>query len=416
MWIPERATCSTPRILYIHGGSWEYGSPVTDSYAQLASRIANLTGAVVYVPDYPLVPIGQVHTIITAALEALDWLAHFGPMEGIIAPCSLPVPPLFIGGDSSGGGTALSTLLSIMKEPGKAPYGGAVPIAGAFFFSPWTNLMCNTPDYYHHAFAEIDDDVENGTKKISFVGDLMFRGHPINNKDVFTGNALEYVGGNKSLLTDPIASPLYADMEHWHHMPPLYFAVGGSESIEGDSVLFAQKAAHKHVQVQLDVYQGMWHVFPMYSEGCGSGMHLWQGVSALMRTAKFVKSVAYTGKPACSSAPGRYGATPFTVFHYNDPGQDAEWFPGDESCSRLDATDVGDFKMSAQGTDGAAITTSPFPSATVWLLVASNALLAALCVQNARLQRKLRTMEGDVLVDMAYARRTRWSDWVKPLL
>lgn len=28
-------------------------------------------------------------------------------------------------------------------------------LAGAFFFSPWTNLMCNTPEYYSNAFSRI---------------------------------------------------------------------------------------------------------------------------------------------------------------------------------------------------------------------------------------------------------------------
>ena len=28
-------------------------------------------------------------------------------------------------------------------------------LAGAFLFSPWTNLMCNTPEYYTNAFSRI---------------------------------------------------------------------------------------------------------------------------------------------------------------------------------------------------------------------------------------------------------------------
>ena len=33
----------------------------------------------------------------------------------------------------------------------------------------------------------------------------------------------------------------------------------------------------------MDVHVGMWHDFPMYSEGCGSGYTLWQAALALNR-------------------------------------------------------------------------------------------------------------------------------------
>mmetsp|Transcript_22730 Transcript_22730/g.53040 ORF Transcript_22730/g.53040 Transcript_22730/m.53040 type:complete len:508 (+) Transcript_22730:65-1588(+) len=337
MAIPEGASCETPRILYIHGGSWEYGSPFSDGYPQLITRLANLTGFVVFAPDYKLAPLGNFSTILQTSLDSLDWLAKHGPVDGGVGDCELPVPPLFIGGDSSGGGTALSTVMAINELPSRAPYEGKVQLAGAFFFSPWTNLECNTPDYYHHAYAKIvtPDDDGDGSNRVAYVGDLMFRGHPLLNKVSFTGNALDYVGGHKELLTDPIASPLYTETDHWREVPPLYFAVGGSESILGDSVLFAQKASHQRVEVQLDVYEGMWHVFPMYSEGCGSGTPLWQALSALRRAAKFVQSIAFTGHPACSSHPGVDGDNPYTEFHYNNPKGDTEWFASEDACAHL---------------------------------------------------------------------------------
>ena len=40
---------------------WEYGSPDTLSYGQLASKIAELSGAIVMVPDFPLTPVGDYH-------------------------------------------------------------------------------------------------------------------------------------------------------------------------------------------------------------------------------------------------------------------------------------------------------------------------------------------------------------------
>eukprot|EP00747_Dinoflagellata_sp_TGD_P085846 gnl/TRDRNA2_/TRDRNA2_163041_c0_seq1.p1 gnl/TRDRNA2_/TRDRNA2_163041_c0~~gnl/TRDRNA2_/TRDRNA2_163041_c0_seq1.p1 ORF type:complete len:548 (-),score=63.51 gnl/TRDRNA2_/TRDRNA2_163041_c0_seq1:370-1893(-) len=334
MWLPHGADCSTPRILYIHGGSWEYGSPFTTGYPAFTSRLAGLTGAVVYIPDYPLVPVGNFSSILHSSLDALKWFARVGPGAKGGGDCAGPMPPMFIGGDSSGGGTALSTMLKILESPTLGPFDGKERLAGGFFFSPWTNLKCNTPDYYHNAFSGI---VDRSIMHNAYIGDLLFRGRPLKNSANFNANAQEYVAGDQELLTDPIASPLYAEMESWKGVPPLYFAVGGSESIQGDSVLLAQRMAHHGVEVQLDIYQGMWHDFPMYSEGCGTGVTLWQGISAQLRMSTFVKVVASTGKPPCSTHPGNKGSSPYTVFHYNTPGKNEEWFPKEQSPCEGDA-------------------------------------------------------------------------------
>jgi len=42
------------------------------SYGQLASKIAELSGAIVMVPDFPLAPVGNYH----ATWRARRWLGH----------------------------------------------------------------------------------------------------------------------------------------------------------------------------------------------------------------------------------------------------------------------------------------------------------------------------------------------------
>lgn len=145
MWYLESANCMTPRVLFVHGGSWMYGSPFTDSYPQLASKLARAAQMVVMLPDYPLVPVGNASAIVDHVLVTIDWLATHGPhgCENIVGSA----PPLFIGGDSSGGGSAISALLALQTSPRRLA-AGHLKVAGGFFFSPWTNLLCNTPDYY----------------------------------------------------------------------------------------------------------------------------------------------------------------------------------------------------------------------------------------------------------------------------
>jgi hypothetical protein len=176
----------------------------------------------------------------------------------------------------------------------------------------------------------------------------MFRGKPNVNSDEFKGNAIEYLGGAeaaKKLLKDQIASPLYASGA-LDGAPPLYFAVGASESIMGDSVLLGQKAAQRGVASYVDVYDGMWHVFPMYSEGCGSGSPLWQGVSALRRSAFFMTQIVKTGgKPPCPAGGNRAAL----VWHYSEPGEgwgdNYEWYASD-FCGK-EITDETTWAMSA---------------------------------------------------------------------
>jgi len=102
VWTPEGATCDSPRVLFIHGGSWQYGSPKTLGYAQLGSKLAAAAGAVVMLNDYPLNPIGNFSRILASSLEALNWLADHGPGG---RGCATQAP-LFVAGDSAGGGTA----------------------------------------------------------------------------------------------------------------------------------------------------------------------------------------------------------------------------------------------------------------------------------------------------------------------
>eukprot|EP00928_Gymnodinium_smaydae_P079208 TRINITY_DN63199_c0_g1_i1.p1 TRINITY_DN63199_c0_g1~~TRINITY_DN63199_c0_g1_i1.p1 ORF type:complete len:525 (-),score=109.14 TRINITY_DN63199_c0_g1_i1:201-1775(-) len=345
LWIPDGATCTSPRILWLHGGSWEYGSPVTEGFGQLASKIAALSGAVVMMIDYPLAPVGDYHSILDAALKGLQWLSQ-APLQELACPPSASAP-LFLGGDSAGGGTAVSLTLELKKAGGWSPLGvgpsnpeylpGGKLLAGTILFSPWTNLRCDTPDYYFDAFAEVVDQkaFKNPRAGTAYVGDLMFRGHPEENLDDFTANAEDYVGYNTALLTDPVASPFFAGVAELGGggIPPLHISVGDSESIKGDSLIFAQKAAFYGAEVHLDVYMGMWHDFEMYSEGCGGSQPLWQAQRALNRTAEFVKRVSY--EKLTSSQLGllwppsqsRTG-TPQTSYVYDLSREDATtWFP-----------------------------------------------------------------------------------------
>lgn len=60
---------------------------------------------------------------------------------------------------------------------------------------------------------------------------------------------------------DPLASPLFADL---HGLPPLLLQVGDRETLLSDSTAFADKARAAGVAAQLEVWDGMIHVFQQF--------------------------------------------------------------------------------------------------------------------------------------------------------
>ena len=62
-------------------------------------------------------------------------------------------------------------------------------------------------------------------------------------------------------LTNPLISPLYADPTG---LPPLLIHVGTDEILLDDSLRIAQKAKAAGVEVELTVWNGMFHVFHMF--------------------------------------------------------------------------------------------------------------------------------------------------------
>mmetsp|Transcript_13596 Transcript_13596/g.31992 ORF Transcript_13596/g.31992 Transcript_13596/m.31992 type:complete len:542 (-) Transcript_13596:37-1662(-) len=330
LWWPAGADCTAPRILYVHGGNWMRHGPVQASYDVFASKLSKETGSLVMVPDYPLVPIGNSSGILRSLLAAWRWLAGHGPGG---KDCSaVPRPPRFVAGDSSGGGTGLSLLLNL-HTMSTAHHEAA---AGFLGFSPWTNLACDTPTYYTNTFAQLAD-LDGMT---DYVGDILARGLPRNKTVAFQRISRAYVLGmdgssetkkkQRLLLADPEASPFHAADTKLRSLPPLYLAVSGTESMAGDGVILGGRVARQGVPVVLDVFHGMWHAFPLYTEGCGSGHELWQGKAALRHAGDFVRQVAREANErgyGHAEAAQLGGNAPQVHIYYVYPTWHAPWVP-----------------------------------------------------------------------------------------
>jgi acetyl esterase/lipase len=73
---------------------------------------------------------------------------------------------------------------------------------------------------------------------------------------VLAGMAGQYLGEQDP--KDPLASPLHGD---YQGLPPLYLQVGGDEALLDDSTRVAERARAAGVEVKLDIFPEMQHVF-----------------------------------------------------------------------------------------------------------------------------------------------------------
>lgn len=365
IWTPQGATCRTPRVIFLHGGSWYYGSPASDGYDVFASRLAAQAGAIVFVIDYRLAPVGNFTDTMRSSMDGFRWLLEHGPSGQDCA--SDEVAPMFIAGDSAGGGSALSLVLNLLhNEPTLARR-----LSGTFVYSPWTNLKCNSPTYYTNSYSE----VSTGASGLSYVGDIIFKSNAIGNEKEFRSVALEYVSGSVDMLASPLASPLRADSSSWLGAPPLHVTVSDNEVSSSDGIILAQKVALAGVAVALDIYPGMWHDFQMYSEGCGGGNQLWQGVRAMERTATFIRHVSASveggvGRLSWLGPAGSPSSFLHTTFHYDAPLGGEHWIPHTTLPSLL----------AVRREENAPVLCQPHGQVMFWSALVLQGLTVALCL------------------------------------
>lgn len=145
------------------------------------------------------------------------------------------------------------------------------------------------------------------------LGDISFPLPPSINTAVFLPNGQAYAG-NRSVY-DPLANPLFTPLRTLHRLPPLQIHTGLPEVLASESAIFATRLAAAGGAVELHLYEGMWHVFPQYFEGCTEGGEtLLLAQVALNRTAHFLRSVSLSGSP-----PFDLNGAPYTVLHYEYP-------------------------------------------------------------------------------------------------
>jgi acetyl esterase/lipase len=101
-WVLAPGVDPRRRVLYLHGGAWFAGSPV--SHRPITDRLSRLLGAAVFALDYRLLPEYRRIDGISDCRAGLRWILHNGP------DAAEPPEFLVLGGDSAGGSLALEVL------------------------------------------------------------------------------------------------------------------------------------------------------------------------------------------------------------------------------------------------------------------------------------------------------------------
>ncbi|WP_050401534.1 alpha/beta hydrolase [Bradyrhizobium embrapense] len=219
-WLVPSGAPHDKAILYVHGGGFRIGSVA--SHRDLAARIADASGCRVLSINYRLAPEHRFPAALDDVLAAYHYLRRQG----------LRPADIVFAGDSAGGNLVLATMLAARDR--RLP----LPAAGALM-SPWTDLTASGASYESRAEAD-----------------------PIHQRAMILALARNYLGKDGD-PRNPLASPLYADLTR---LPPLLVQVGDRETVRDDSVDLAARARAAGCEVELQVWDGMIHVFQMFPE------------------------------------------------------------------------------------------------------------------------------------------------------
>ena len=204
------------RLLYLHGGGFVSGSGA--HYLALAGHISAAAQCAVLLPDYRLAPEHRFPASIDDCICAHEWMIASGPYG------PAPATATFIAGDSAGGGLTLATLLALRDRGRPLPTAG-IPLSA-----------CTDLTLASDSIRSEDDPICSARSMPVFAELYLGEADPRN----------------------PLASPVFGT---YTGIPPLLIQVGEHEMLRDDSVRVAAKARSDGVEVKLEVWPGMVHVF-----------------------------------------------------------------------------------------------------------------------------------------------------------
>jgi epsilon-lactone hydrolase len=206
-------------VLYLHGGGYVVGSPHT--WRCFGGRLSRQANARLLNFDYRLAPEHPFPAAIEDAVAAYRWLLAEGYAPEKIA----------LGGDSAGGALGV-TVMTILRDAGD-------PLPACHMsLCPWADLT-------NSAESLGDPAVEDPNPELPSLAAAM---------------AENFLQGQDP--TDPIASPLFADLSG---LPPVQVEISGRDGIRHDAIRLAAALESAGVTVTVDDAEGAIHGYHMFA-------------------------------------------------------------------------------------------------------------------------------------------------------
>jgi monoterpene epsilon-lactone hydrolase len=219
-------------LLYLHGGGFVLG--VTHLHLHMVACLAKKMAVRALMVDYRLAPEYPFPAALEDCLTTYRWLLK----QGILAQ------NIMLAGDSAGGNLTLTSMMKLRHD------GDPLPAAAACL-SLIADLSASNPQ--PQGFK--DPLVPPRAGKIY--------------RDSYVGHTDPH---------NPLISPIYGDL---HGLPPLLLHAGEDELLHQDAIRITDLAKSAGVEVRLEIYPRMWHVWQLY-------LNLPQAIQSLDDIASFL--------------------------------------------------------------------------------------------------------------------------------
>ena len=235
-WLRPVGTTDNRAVLYLHGGAYTMGSCTT--HRALASRIAIASQTPALLPEFRLAPEYPFPAALEDGVAIYRWLIEQG-----ISP-----QKMVVAGDSSGGGLAIA--LTVLLRDKDVPLPAAITC-----LSPWADLELTGESLTTR--AQVD---------------------PMCSPEGSQYHAVHYIGKHDARA--PLVSPIYADL---HGLPPILIQVGDREILLSDAIRLTERARKDGVDAELEVWDGMWHVWHLFARYVPEGQRAIDKIGAFIR-------------------------------------------------------------------------------------------------------------------------------------
>lgn len=214
-----------PCLIYMHGGAWMQGSPMT--HADITMRIAAANKQTVVSVDYALAPEYPFPKAVHECRDTLVWVREHA------ADLCIDPARIAIGGDSAGANLAAAVALATRGT-------ADAPIAQLLIY-PCVHFEMSFPAYEENANAPL----------------LQTRGMPAVNAMYCPDEAER---------KNPLAAPLHA--ESHAGLPQAFVAVAENDPLRDDGYAYADKLRAAGVPVEVDPGKGLIHGYLRAMEYC----------------------------------------------------------------------------------------------------------------------------------------------------